>query len=152
MAIRNRNILAISAVVGIAIIVIAVLYIQNTIPKAEELDNTEDRILIDSTKSLDEVKLFLEIYPNAVVEVDSSRSTVDDVAVKYSFQKNYEERNTSQTIKMYVVLPEANDDTERHSVRVQCVTSSLDETGSGMTAEPSSENIMAYLQETECAK
>jgi hypothetical protein len=147
---RNRRVMAISAIAIVATVLLVSLLTQYDGFESDSSVAAQDKQLIEDTRSLQEVNLFLGNYPDVTVEVDRSRSVVDGDAVKYSFQKTYEDGSISQTVRLYVIPQEGAGNDREYFLHVDCITSN--EVGTGMTEAPNTENIVEYLQETECAK
>jgi len=108
-----------------------------------------DRTIINAANQLEEAQVFFLEYPNGEVKVDRTENEIEGSAVKYSFQKTYEDGNINE-VRMFVGIDDA---TARPTggMSADCVTSYAHSLG-GIVYRSLGIDVAKDLQTTDCAK
>lgn len=146
---QPANSLGASVAVGLAVGLTFVIVFSILVPPSSpssftpfSITNTDGRI-IASTNNLKEAQVFFLEYPDGEVKVDRTSNEVEGSAVKYSFQRVYDDGRVNE-LRMFVMI---DDRTARPTgVFFDCVTSHVPSLG-----------VITYwsvtdLQTTDCAK
>jgi hypothetical protein len=132
-----RQIAIVISVLAILVGILSGLYFLNVrqyIPSEEELPNED---LIRKTEALEEVKIFLAKYPDALIEIDrSGRLAVDYRVSKQSKEQNLE---VDPYLRLRVLL---NSEGEPVEMFVDC--------WNGQSNSIERDNIVSYLKTETC--
>lgn len=147
--------LVLPVVVGLGIgVAFVTLFVMLLIPSQSSTFNPVtmakvDGYIIADANNLKEVQVFYSEYPGGDVRVDRTGNEIEGSAVKYSFQKVYEDGKINE-LRMFVMLDDRAVKPDG-PIFVDCAESYVDGFG-GRTYSAVGYDITTNLHSTTCAK